>query len=316
MMMNTMMTKIKDLQNQWSSISPYTDGYLLVQHCSMPFHIGYQGEGHKCFVVLNTGKIDGIVSSKAISVDNIQLSDGSLALQFLLNYPSLDELFVKLCWDLIEASSNSESPIISLINQYNKWLKLLQKAGNGILSSSTQKGLIGELLYLKERLAKSSDEIKVLNCWVGPEGADQDFDFSDGWVEVKTTYISSSAVIISSLQQLYRNDDGLLCVYFMDRTSANTAKTLALNEMVSSIIEMLHSSNSVDLFLQKLARYGYQEKDASEYASYRFRLSEKRLYSVDASFPRLIPSSIPTEIVEAEYKISLPAINEYIITEA
>lgn len=97
------MRTINDLYEKWNSISPYTGGFLLVsdEH-PLSFHIGYLSDSQKCFIVLNTGKLEKISSSKAINVENILLSDNSYALRFSLNYASLDEIFVKLCWDLIQ----------------------------------------------------------------------------------------------------------------------------------------------------------------------------------------------------------------------
>ena len=88
------MRTINDLYEKWNSISPYTGGFLLVsdEH-PLSFHIGYLSDSQKCFIVLNTGKLEKISSSKAINVENILLSDNSYALRFSLNYASLDEIF-------------------------------------------------------------------------------------------------------------------------------------------------------------------------------------------------------------------------------
>lgn len=106
------MITIKELHRKWNNISPLTGGFLLVsgEH-SLSFHIGYVNGENKCFMVLNAGKVDKVPSSKAIYAESIQTIDGNFALRFILNYSSLDELFVKLCWDLIESSMNDEKPV-------------------------------------------------------------------------------------------------------------------------------------------------------------------------------------------------------------
>lgn len=304
------MISIKELHKKWNSISPLTGGYLLVsgEH-PLSFHIGYVNGENKCFIVLNTGKVDKIPSSKAICADNIQTIDGEYALRFILNYPSLDELFVKLCWDLIDSSMLAEEPVEKIVFQYKSWIRLLQQAGTGVLSSSAQKGLIGELLYLEEKINEIGED-KAFRAWVGPEGSDQDFIFEYSWSEIKTTSISSDAVTISSVQQLERPEKGYLIVYFMDKTSAKGQQTKTLPEAAEKIKSML-SVKYHDELSCKLAKTGYFEKDIERYKAYMYRLTEKRTFLVDSEFPRLIQNNIPAEIVNARYELSLSAIDSH-----
>lgn len=305
------MRTINDLYEKWNSISPYTGGFLLVsdEH-PLSFHIGYLSDSQKCFIVLNTGKLEKISSSKAINVENILLSNNSYALRFTLNYPSLDEIFVKLCWDLMGASKDDPKPIEKVVAQYKKWLSLLQKIGNGLLPPHSQKGLIGELLYLADLISKHG-ETKALGEWVGPEGADQDFNFEDGWAEVKTTIIAGTSVQVSSLQQFDRLDEGTLIVYFLDKTSSTGTTTISLNEMIEAVASKVLTQSNKDLFELKLAKCGYQSKNADEYSAYRFKLSEKRMYCVSSDFPRLTKDNVPPAVIEAQYRIDLPSIETF-----
>lgn len=305
------MRTINDLYEKWNSISPYTGGFLLVsdEH-PLSFHIGYLSDSQKCFIVLNTGKLEKLSSSKAINVENILLIDNSFALRFSLNYPSLDEIFVKLCWDLMSASKYDPQPIEKIVAQYKKWLRLLQQIGNGLLPSHSQKGLIGELLYLAD-LIDEHGENTALGEWVGPEGADQDYNFEDGWAEVKTTIIAGTSVQVSSLQQFDRSDEGTLIVYFLDKTSSTGATTISLNEAVELVASKVLTQSNRDLFELKLAKCGYQSRNADEYSAYRFKLSEKRMYCVSSDFPRLTKDSVPSAVIEAQYRIDLSSIETF-----
>lgn len=309
------MRTINDLYEKWNSISSYTGGFLLVsdEH-PLSFHIGYLGDSQKCFIVLNTGKLEKVSSSKAINVENILLSDNSYALRFSLNYPSLDEIFVKLCWDLMSASKEDPKPIEKIIAQYKKWLRLLQQIGNGLLQPHSQKGLIGELLFLNDCIDKHGEDA-ALDEWVGPEGADQDFNFAKGWAEVKATIIAGTSVQVSSLQQLDRSDEGILVVYFLDKTSSSGSGTISLNEAVKKVSSKISLQKNKDLFELKLAKNGYQSKNADEYSSYRFKLAEKRMYCVSNEFPRLTKNSVPSAVVETQYKIDLPSIETFRMRE-
>ena len=308
--MMTMRT-INDLYEKWNSISPYTGGFLLVsdEH-PLSFHIGYLSDSQKCFIVLNTGKLEKISSSKAINVENILLSDNSYALRFSLNYASLDEIFVKLCWDLMSASKDDQKPIEKIVAQYKKWLRLLQQIGNGLLPPHSQKGLIGELLYLADLIERHGEK-KALGEWVGPEGADQDFNFEDGWAEVKTTIIAGTSVQVSSLQQFDRSDEGTLIVYFLDKTSSTGTTTMSLNEAVELVSSKVTMQSNKDFLELKLAKCGYQSKNADEYSAYRFKLSERRQYCVSSGFPRLTKDNVPPAVIEVQYRIDLPSIETF-----
>ena len=305
------MKTIDELYEKWNSISPFSDGYLLVSgDHPLAFHIGYTGDSQKTFIVLNTGRIDKISSSKAVQVNNVQMRDGTYALSFLLKYPTLDELFVKLCWDLMEASREAAKPLISLIDQYKKWQRLLQQIREGLLSPSVQKGLIGEMLFLASRVA-CDGELVAITGWVGPEGSDQDFNYEHFWAEVKTTTIAGTAVTISSLQQLDRTDNGYLVVYFMDPTDSVGLQSISLDEAVKKVSDLLTDIAVKNQFECKLARVGYQHRDAEKYHTHRYRCANSSIFAVSDDFPRLIKSCVPAEVVGAKYDLNLPAIERF-----
>ena len=305
------MKTINELSEKWNSISPFSDGYLLVsgEH-PLAFHIGYTGDSQKTFIVLNTGRIDNITSSKAVQVNNVQLRDGTYALSFLLKYPTLDELFVKLCWDLMDASRDATQPLNSLIDQYKKWQRLLQQIQEGLLSASVQKGLIGEMLFLRSRIA-CDGEFTAITGWVGPEGNDQDFNYEQFWAEIKTTTIAGTTVTISSLQQLDRTDNGYLVVYFMDPTDSVGLQSISLDEAVKNVSDLLTDNAVKNQFECKLARVGYQHRDAEKYHAHRYRCANSSIFAVLDDFPRLIKSNVPVEVVGAKYELNLPAIEGF-----
>lgn len=305
------MKTIDELYEKWNSISPFSDGYLLVSgDRPLAFHIGYTEDSQKTFVVLNTGKIDKVSSSKAVQVNNIQLRDGTYALSFLLKYPTLDELFVKLCWDLMEASRDAEQPLMRLIDQYKKWQRLLQQIREGLLPASMQKGLIGEMLFLESRIACDGEYVATTG-WVGPEGSDQDFNYDRFWAEIKTTTIAGTSVAVSSLQQLDRTDTGYLVVYFMDPTDSVGLQSISLDEAVNKVSSLLTDDAIKNQFECKLARVGYQHRDADKYHAHRYRCASNTIFAVTDGFPRLTKNCVPAEVVGAKYDLNLPAIERF-----
>ena len=303
---------ITELSNKWNSISPISKGFLLAsdENQVQSFHIGYSNNMQKCFMVLNTPKFDNLVSSKAIQVDCVKLLNNSYALRFTLNHPSLDDIFIKLCWDLIECSKGTENPSEKILIQYDMWLRLLKKINNELLSPSVQNGLVGELLYLSSSIDLYGDDTAI-TAWTGPDGSDQDFDFEDHWSEIKAVSISADSVKISSLQQLDREDIGFLTVYFMDKTTSKGSQTISLTELVESLRNKISSPKALDMFNCKLTKIGYLDSDSDKYQDIRYRLSEERTYEVCSKFPRLTRNNVPIEITSSEYHINLAMINSF-----
>ena len=163
---------------------------------------------------------------------------------------------------------------------------------------------------MKERFNYEGVEA-ALAAWVGPEGADQDFDFSEYWAEVKSTVIAGNSVSISSLQQLDRKDTGFLVVYFIDKTTSSGHSSISLIDAVTEIEQLLETEEQRNQFSCKLARLGFQDKDKEKYKDYHFRVSDCAIFAVSEGFPRLTKKTVPPEINDAKYSIDLAAIASF-----
>lgn len=69
--------------------------------------------------------------------------------------------------DIIEYSNvdTADIALLKVIRRYNAWLKLLDHKDSAILGSNMQKGLIGEVLFLKEKILSGFHHL--LLCLVG-----------------------------------------------------------------------------------------------------------------------------------------------------
>lgn len=205
---------------------------------------------------------------------------------------------------MIDFTYESQQPLTDFIMRYKNWQKFLQYMKGDVMSFQRQKGLLGELLYLKEILI-SMDKEAAVEAWVGPEGSDQDFVFSDTWTEVKSVALSAESVSISSLQQLDQEKDGILEVYFLEKTTPGQNR-VALPEVVAQVRRLLrYQERLLDHFDMKLFKYGYREKDELEYKKNYFRLVENRDYVVSSDFPKLTRKKVDIGIESCCYSISL-----------
>lgn len=301
----------QELRNKWNNIS-YHDGgslQLAINH-PLEWNVRYVAREQKSIVIVSSEQVAGINSSKSINAECNRRKDGRYAILFTLILPQQEDVFITMCSDMIRYSSkesDEKSALKKVMHRYAAWLKLLDHKNNALLGLTAQKGLIGELLYLKERIENGMPVADALSGWVGPDGADQDFVYSDGWHEIKTTGIASSEISISSVEQLDSDPPGELVVMRVDKCAPQKSEAFTLHSLVHQLICFIRiSPNAVESFILKLGTIGYI--DMPEYNEQYFEFSTKHVYNVDASFPRLMRRDLPVEVTSAEYQLSIPSL--------
>jgi hypothetical protein len=113
----------------------------------------------------------------------------------LLNKQHKD-IFSTLCEDLIFGVSEVSTELTlveKLLERLAKWQSLFEKIGKQGLSDEVQRGLYGEIYFLRFFLSSVSDKNYCVKSWLGPEKSIQDFQYSNWAVEVKTTHGKQSS---------------------------------------------------------------------------------------------------------------------------
>lgn len=303
----------QQLHNAWNCVT--YDGStvrLAVKH-SLEWYVGYYTESQKAVVLISDSPVKNIESLKSIAFNCAQRQDGKYALAFILLSKEMEEVYITMCGDIIRFSSNESSPakaLIQVIGRYKQWIKLLEHQRSALMGSSAQKGLIGELYYLKYCLESGMNLEETIVGWVGPEGADQDFQFSDGWHEVKATGISSSEIGISSIEQLDNNESGELIIIRIDKCADEKKGSITLRSMVQSIIPLLNNDfSALESYNSKLSKAGYI--DLPEYDQQYYYISKMETYMVDDAFPRLRRTCLPSEVTQCNYFLSISSIEKW-----
>lgn len=279
--------------------------------------VGDDESGKPCIVLFtnNTPTNSDVLklkSSKAIEVKIRQRTDGLYSVTFSLCIPSMFDLFGIFVNDLTESSSRIASEqygLAFIARRYAAWKDMFEKHGGQKLTLSEVKGLIGELLFLRDFMLAKYGYESAVSAWIGPEGADQDFRINKTWYEVKSTVSGNKTIKISSIEQLDSPDVGFLVLMFLDKTSINDSHSVTLNSIVNSIKTILADEGCQEIFEEKLLRYGYFHLE--EYDKYCFSFSRMVRFRVDDSFPALRRKDIKFgEIVNAEYLIETGSIPE------
>lgn len=236
----------------------------------------------------------------------------------LLNAQHKD-IFSTLCQDLVCGVSEiiDENILIDhLVERLIKWQSLFEKLGPQGLSDNAQRGLFGELFFLRKYLSNSSDSAKCINTWTGPEKSIQDFQFSNWAVEVKTTHGKNhQKIYVSSERQL---DDSIIPNIFLFHLSLDIRMGYGetLNIIIEDIFNILYvNSLAINLFKLKLIESGYFEIHKKLYDNIGYTIRQENIYSVIGDFPRITEKQIPTGVGDVKYSIILTESESWRIDE-
>lgn len=253
-----------------------------------------------------------LFSSKVISVRLGKRNDSRWALSFSLIDDNYKDLFILFCNDIIETSRPLKNKGSSyVISRYEEWKNMLANSKNGLLSDLQIKGLLGEMYFIENELISLYGIEEAVSSWMGPELGHQDFVIDNTWYEVKTVSSGMEEVRISSVEQLDRKEDGKLIIVFVDKTSVTNEKALNLNSIYYKLLSQMIDDDIKIVFNKKLFKLGYYPRPEYEDEDYTFMISGVSHYCVTESFPCLRRNSIPSNIIRADYTISLPAIRSY-----
>lgn len=226
----------------------------------------------------------------------------------LLNKQHKD-IFSTLSEDLIFGVSEvieEETLVEKLLERLAKWQSLFEKVGKQGLSDEAQRGLYGELYFLRLFLYNTSDKTYCLKSWLGSEKAIQDFQHSNWAVEVKTTHGKNHQKIhITSERQL---DDSIIEKIFLYHLSLDirTGNGESLNSLVDEILKILENDTiASNLFKLKLLESGYYEVHRPLYEESGYTIRQENIYRVSDNFPRITESQVPEGVGDIKYSIVL-----------
>ncbi len=230
----------------------------------------------------------------------------------ILNERGNWELFLSLCHDLIlvtRQSLNALSAVQTILRRLHRWQEFLKKAQTGILPEERIKGLIGELLFLRNHLTPVFGARDGVKFWQGPEGFPQDFNVNSSAIEVKCqSGADTSSLSISSADQLCPQlPEMYLYVVILGKATLQDYDVLNLPALVSDIRNLLSidASNEVERFNDLLHMIGYSDSD--QYLDFCYVFIDESVYHVTSGFPRICSTDLHPGVIRLSYHISLAA---------
>jgi hypothetical protein len=226
---------------------------------------------------------------------------------------TLEKVFMSFATDIAEevgAYSDDRQAVDLIFNRLAQWQKMLRR-GSARLTEEQQRGLLGELLFIRDSLLANEDLASGIIGWTGPEGYVHDFGFGQIGTEVKT--ISGARplnVRINGEGQLNCEEDGLLFLYVVELIHAAEG-SLTLPKLVGFIRNGLAGDSVLkETFERKLVSVGYHDEHAASYTE-AYISPAVHIYSVTKEFPRLVSSSLPSGIGDVSYTVALSAADDF-----
>jgi hypothetical protein len=309
--------KTNDFKDKWNEFKGQ-NGYLqrLDPNHPLDFFIGISAKGYDELALMTVIEPAQLKSTKALEVEKNIRKDGKWATQIYSIDEANQDIFARLCMDLVDCSQACKSEAEGLSNvtrRYLTWQRLFSSI-HETLSTKELKGLISEISFCRLLLDKNYGKDEVLEAWMGPEGADRDFTFPKVWYEIKGIATGKDFVRISSLNQLEINYQGFLIINRIDESSSTDTEAFSVKKYINDFRVLLEDApNAADLFEKKLVSARYIEK--KQYEDIYFKFNGIEFYKVDEIFPKLVTENVAAEIVRVEYDLSLPGIQPWKIGE-
>lgn len=271
--------------------------------------LGYNDDGQMSMVITEYGNITNVKPSKVINVQMKKREDGRAALSFDLMDGTYKSMFLIFCKDMIAVCERAgrEMAMSNAIMRWKYWKEMFGKKKATILDKQEIKGLIGELIELKDHFICDYGQHEAIASWMGPLSGHKDFEIEDTWYEVKSVSENAIQLSVSSLEQLESDIDGHLVVVRLEDTSATAENSVNLNKLVLEIINLIEDPDDLEAFRIKLDNIGYCID--SEYDNYNFMFKGIQRFAVGNGFPRLRRSEVNASIGNAKYTILLDGIS-------
>lgn len=277
---------------------------------------GIDGAGNLILAAeINSRPPDIDVGTRALEYFRHQRSGGNWLMVLRLTGENLDQVFGRLCQDLIDEATSAPSQA-ALINLFQKrlllWKKLFQQGVNGSLEKYQIKGLMAELLALESLIYRDDSSIMdTIISWTGPLKKDQDFIFSDRSIEIKAISPTADKIGIASASQLQSLVSLELWIYFLREAGSDNEAALGIMDLIARLESRLALScpEALPIFRGLLLEAGYVEQEC--YESSYFNIVKLEKYKVSEGFPRITLEDIPESISEISYSISLAGLESF-----
>ena len=314
----------EDLDTIWPSLikevnsSRHEKSLLLRRLQGIGLHIGIDLSSGQRIVVLEIRSSDSININEFPKWSGIELfirglDDNREAIVLRLVDKEGTIIFDALIKDInnsLADEKNLENALECFKECLNDWSEFFKRYGYSGLGPESQRGLYGELFFLKKYVLANTDIIDGINYWRGHSRKFQDFSFPNGNVEIKTTIKKEhKTVIITSEKQL--DDAGLISLYLCCLAlNVTEDKGRSLPSIIKDIRQFISTTpNALRLFNKFLQDAGYLDEHEKNYENSGYIVKDEHFFKITEGFPRII--DLPVGVGDIHYTVVLSACKDF-----
>ena len=278
----------------------------------LDIYIGMDVAGRYAFEYTGRFHINkSIRSSSLIELTHYKQKDDRISMVLSLTDHKYLRQFCTFCNDIVNSTNTLKSEDISeyetICNILVAWQKMF-RVQTTLLSENEIKGLIGELLFLRNELIPIYGVSRAISAWTGPDATKKDFSINETWYEIKTIDNARNSVRISSIEQLESDVTGQLIIYRMEKM-ASEFSGITINSLVESLMLIIDLFTDKELFMEKLAHTRYRFDPL--YDSYVYDVKSIDRFWVSTDFPRLKRKNLHKAINSATYELTISELSDY-----
>jgi hypothetical protein len=232
-----------------------------------------------------------------------------VTIQLSLTQCRYSDIFTVLVNDVIAGVAGKpteEAGLEDFLVRLKRWQSFLRANQPEGLSELAQQGLYGELYFLKQIVLPNINSFNKFQCWTGPKATQQDFQFSECAVEVKTTSAKQhQKLTIASERQL--DDTGVGTIVLLHLSlDVRQGQGETLPAIVANIRALVADDTLAKDELEScLFEVGYLDIHASRYGEIAYSIREHNYFKVENDFPRIIESDLRNGVGDVRYTISV-----------
>lgn len=290
--------------------------------------LGYEKPVNKRMLLLrisssNIPELESLPRSKGFDVRAVSLPEGDedhATLELILTDSRFTDIFTNLVQDVVDNITAQKTEMLMIkafIERLVKWQQFLDRYGHEGLGDEAQRGLFGELWFLRKYLIPILGINKAIDAWKGSSRKAQDFQFSDCAVEVKTTISKQhQKMYIASERQL--DDTGLTALFLQHISlmeSSGSGETLS--DMVEDIRKNIADEPAARQKMEdSLFEAGYLNAHAYRYNKTGYMVRSSGIFRIREGFPRITESDLLNGVGDVHYSVNVSECMHYTVTES
>ncbi|UAB74331.1 PD-(D/E)XK motif protein [Mesoflavibacter sp. SCSIO 43206] len=189
--------------------------------------------------------------------------------------------FIQIIEQIIENFKENNDITRAVKFTINKWYYFFEKEMNVELTESEIKGLIGELLLIKN-LSQKINYKEIIKAWKGPESSLRDFNFKTFDIEVKTSSKEIGHIHKINGQIQLKSEDIPLYIYSVSLKKSDSSNAITVKKLIDFIcMEIGNDSFLLNEFFEKLEKINVLVPETEKYNRFSYEVNNILTIKID-----------------------------------